>query len=735
MQTLTRWYAAYLRLGFSVRIFVGLGCGLFLGLFLGEPAAALQPLADIYIKLMQMTVLPYLVTALIISFGSLSAIDARRLVRYGGALLLLVWACTALIIAVTPLSFPAFENASFFSSALTEPKQSLSLTDIYFTSNPFESLSNATIPAVVLFSCLIGASLIGLDGRERMLGPLGAWNAALSRLTKTLIQLTPLGVFAIGAVAAGTTTPETFLRLEVYFIAFAALSLLLAFWVLPLLVTAVTPFRYVEVAGVAREALLAAFVTNNAFIVLPILVERSKELMERHGLLDDNTDSAAEVIVPILFNFPNAGKLLTLLFVPFAAWLTGAPLAAGDYPALFAAGIPSYFAKAQVALPFLFDVLGLPHDAFQLYVPTTIVTGKFDSMVTAMNLFVFALLGAGAMGGFLVFQYGRLLRAAFLIALGIAVMVIGLRVGLSVTVDASYTKADTLQRMHQTKRTEEIIVHRAPEQPAAMPPASDNARSRLERIHTRGTLRVGYDENNLPFSFFNADDELVGLDVELAERIAAALGVTAEFVPIKWVEVPQMLTDGRIDIMPNIWFRPIWFPLLRLSDPYLTNTVGFAMLDARRHEFETLEALRQSRGLTIGVPLSREQLRISLDHYFRDAPVDIVTIDFWQPFFEGKHPEMDAFLMPAEHAATWTLMHPQYSVVVPQPNPITVPSGFGVPLDADGLVEFINEWIVFAESAGILRRGYNYWVLGQGARNYTPRWSIMHDVLGWGIGR
>ena len=51
-----------------------------------------------------------------------------------------------------------------------------------------------------------------------------------------------------------------------------------------------------------------------------------------------------------------------------------------------------------MALPFLLDVFKLPHDLFQLYIPTTIITGKFDSMVTAMNLLVFALLGAGGHG-------------------------------------------------------------------------------------------------------------------------------------------------------------------------------------------------------------------------------------------------------------------------------------------------------------------------------------------------
>jgi len=735
MAVIKSWFAAFLRLSFSVQIFVGLGLGLLLGLFIGESASALQPMADIYIKLMQMTVLPYLVTALIISFGSLAGAEARRLVRYGGALLLLVWAFTAAAIALTPLSFPVFENAAFFSSALTEPKLTLSLTDVYFTSNPFESLSNATIPAVVLFSCLIGASLIGLEDKQRMLGPLQIWNAALTRLTKTLIKLTPIGVFAIGAVAAGTTTLETFLRLEVYFIAFAALSLLLAFWILPLLVTAVTPFSYKEVAGVAREALLTAFITNNAFIVLPILVERSKELMDRHGLLDDNTDSAAEVIVPVLFNFPNAGKLLTLLFVPFAAWLSGAPLAAGDYPTLFATGIPSYFAKAQVALPFLLDVIGLPHDLFQLYIPTTLITGKFDAMVTAMNLFVFALLGAGAMGGFLVFQYWRLFRAALLIIVGIVGIVIGLRLGLAVLVDSTYTKAEALRHMHKGERPPNSIVHRREAQQPPPEVSFDDVHNRLDRIHERGTLRIGYDEINLPFSFFNADGELVGFDVEISESLAAALGVKAEFVPIVWNDMPQMLADGRIDVMPSVWYRTNWFNSLLLSDPYLDVTVGFAMLDRRRHEFESLEALRHSKGLTIGIPLSREQVRRSLEHYFGDADVNIVTVEFWSSYFEGKHPELDAFLVPAEHASAWTLVHPEYSVVVPQPNPIEVATGFGMPLGQHDLRRFINEWIIYAEGTGLLRRNYEQWVLGKGAEDQTPRWSIMRNVLGWGLQR
>ncbi|MEE4146059.1 MAG: cation:dicarboxylase symporter family transporter [Halieaceae bacterium] len=722
--TLSLWSQASL----STRILAGLGLGILTGLFLGEPAAALQPVADIYIRLMQMTVLPYLITSLIIAFGQLSAAEATRLMIRGGVLLLVVWALTCAVIVLLPMAFPDIVTASFFSHSMVEPHQPFSFTEIYFTSNPFDSLARNIVPAVVLFSSAMGLGLIGVQGKEQLLAPMRTLNAAILRVTGFIVHLTPVGVFAIGAVTAGTMLPDTLSRLEAYFIVFSGASLLLAFWILPLLVTAVTPFRYREVTGIARAALLTAFVTNSAFIVLPILIERSKELLSNHGLLDENTESSTEVLVPIMFNFPNAGKLLTLLFLPFAAWLSGAPMPPGDYGQLFAAGIPSYFAKAQVALPFLLDLLGMPQDLFQLYIPTTIITGKFDSLVTAMNLLVFALLGAAATGGFIVFQRARILRALLAIAGGTAVVVILTRLLLALVIDTSYTMDQAVQAMHRSQLAPDTIVHR---QAVAGDAAAYAGLTPLERIRARGSLRIGYDPDNLPMSFFNTDDELVGFDVEVAEQLALALAVRAEFIPVQWAELPRLLAEGVIDVMPGMWYRPYWFSSLRLSQPYFTVTMGFAVRDERRREFSSLESLRSSRGLKVAVPLDQRQISTSMRHYFAGTDTEFVTFDVWRPFFEGKHPEIDAFLMPAEHAAARSLLYPQYTAVVPLPDPVEVPTAFGLARDAGELLEVVDEWVLFAEKAGLNQPPYDYWILGQGAKQPEPRWSVMRNVLGW----
>ena len=718
------------RLSLSARILIGLGLGIFTGLFFGESAAILQPAADIYIRLMQMMVLPYLVLTLIIGFGQLDAAEARQLALRGGLLLLLVWVLACAVIAAMPLTFPGYQSASFFSSALVEPGQSFSVADIYFTANPFQSLSNAVVPAVVLFSSLVGIGLIGLKDREHVLKTLRLLNTSIIRITTFIISLTPIGVFAIAAVAAGTMTPETFERLEVYFITFGAASLLLTFWILPLLVTAVTPFSYREVTGIAKEALLTAFVANNAFIVLPILVQRTKILLRKHRLLNKETDSAAEVLIPILFTFPNAGRLLTLLFVPYAAWLAGNALSATDYAALFAVGVPSYFAKAQVALPFLMDLFELPHDLFQLYIPTTIITGKFDSMVTAMNLLVFALIGAGTMGGFIVLEKARLIRAAILITAGIVVTVVIVRLLLAVSIDTTYRKDEVLKQMHSPREHVSGIVHRN----RALVDNQDTTQtgSRLEDIRQRGTLRVGYDPTNLPFSFINDSDLLVGFDIDLAVSMATSLGLEAEFVPVDLQEFPSLLAGGVIDIMPSVWYLPYWFDSVRLSKPYMMVNVGFAVLDERRHDFSDLATIRASHDLRVGIPLSvTQENRHRLERYFGNADPEFIELDSWVPFFEGKHPEIDAFLMPAENGSAWTLLHPEYTMVVPQPDPVKRPSAFGMALDAVELARVIDQWVLFATNEGAIQRTYDYWILGQGAEDKQPRWSILRNVLGW----
>jgi hypothetical protein len=90
-----------------------------------------------------------------------------------------------------------------------------------------------------------------------------------------------------------------------------------------------------------------AFVAGDLLIVLPGLIDASKDLLERRqntewrrrGQQGDELRAGPDVIVPVSFNFPHATKLLSLSFIPFAAWFADATLPLRDYPQLFGAGL------------------------------------------------------------------------------------------------------------------------------------------------------------------------------------------------------------------------------------------------------------------------------------------------------------------------------------------------------------------------------------------------------------
>jgi Na+/H+-dicarboxylate symporter len=95
----------------SRRILVGLASGVVVGLFLGELAAPLGVVADGFVKLLQMTVLPYVTVSIVSSLGSLDLAQAKRLGRRVGAVIAGLWVVALSFALLFPLVFPAAETA------------------------------------------------------------------------------------------------------------------------------------------------------------------------------------------------------------------------------------------------------------------------------------------------------------------------------------------------------------------------------------------------------------------------------------------------------------------------------------------------------------------------------------------------------------------------------------------------------------------------------------------------
>ena len=169
------------RLNLTTLILLGLFLGILLGLFLGEYATFLEPVGDAYVRLLQMSVLPYIAVSLVIGVGRLSYVEAKALSLKFLLFLFLIWAIGFIVLLSLPLAFPTMESASFFSSSVLQSKHELNFIEQYIPANPFNALANSIVPAVVLFSVAVGVALISIKDKAELLNTLTPFASAVSK--------------------------------------------------------------------------------------------------------------------------------------------------------------------------------------------------------------------------------------------------------------------------------------------------------------------------------------------------------------------------------------------------------------------------------------------------------------------------------------------------------------------------------------------------------------------------
>ena len=49
------------------------------------------------------------------------------------------------------------------------------------------------------------------------------------------------------------------------------------------------------------------------------------------------------------------------------------------------------------------------------------------------------------------------------------------------------------------------------------------------------------------------------------------------------------------------------------------------------------------------------------------------------------------------------------------------------------LADIINKWIYLAKDSPSFKKKYDCWIMGIGAEDTEPRWSVMGNVLDWGV--
>jgi len=161
--------------------------------------------------------------------------------------------------------------------------------------------------------------------------------------------------------------------------------------------------------------------------------------------------------------------------------------------------------------------------------------------------------------------------------------------------------------------------------------------SRLKRIRDRSVVRIGFHEDRLPFSYFNAAGSLVGFDIDMAHQLAEELGVSIEFVPFKFDALVRQMEGDHFDVaMAGVYGTAEQSENIRVSDPYLFATIALVVPDHRDELATSAIIHRADDNITLGVHASlageRSEILVRLKESCPEAKT--VVLDSYRAFFE-----------------------------------------------------------------------------------------------------
>ena len=233
---------------------------------------------------------------------------------------------------------------------------------------------------------------------------------------------------------------------------------------------------------------------------------------------------------------------------------------------------------------------------------------------------------------------------------------------------------------------------------AAVAPA---AASRLDTIMAKGTLRVGTTGDYKPFSYLNPESkQYEGLDIDMAQSLAQALGVKLELVPTTWSTLMKDFEADKFDAAMS----GVSVTLDRAKKGYFTIPL---MREGKtpiarctdKGKYETLADIDKSgvRVITNAGGTNEKFARANLKNANIEVWKDNVTI--FKQIVDGK---ADLMMTDSSETLYQQKMNPQLCAVHPDKPFDFAEKAYGLQRDI-ALKEFADQWLHLLMENG----GYN----------------------------
>lgn len=199
------------KLSIAAKIFIGMVLGGITGYLVGPRIDILQPISDVFIRLLRMCMYPLIFFSIISGVSEIS--DMTRLKKVGFSFMS-YWAVSSALAGVIGLLVAQYiqpgvgVNLSGGETyTLAETPDIVSSFVQWIPQNPFSALAQGNLIQIIVFALIAGVVLAGMKNTPsgRMVSEgVGALNHLVMKIVNWVIQLAPFGVFALIAVMAGS---------------------------------------------------------------------------------------------------------------------------------------------------------------------------------------------------------------------------------------------------------------------------------------------------------------------------------------------------------------------------------------------------------------------------------------------------------------------------------------------------------------------------------------------------
>lgn len=381
--------------------------GIFFGLIVGEWAANVKFIGDMFIRLIQMSIVPLVMSSVIVATGRMSGAGTGRLaartfswmIGFSVVAALLAWVIATLIQPDAGMVFADDIDPKLAESAGSAKSWRETLLG-FVSTNIFAAMSSATMIPIIVFSLLFGVALgsvVRKSGSAVALDFFDQVQQVVLTMIRYVMYTAPIGVFCLLAALAGdvgfavVTTALAYLG--------ATLFGVLALTALFVAVVAVrTRVNVLRLPKMLMEQTMIAITTTSSAVSLPTVLKTAVERVGvaprvanftlSVGLTMGSYGAVLNYMIVVMFLAQAGGVTLTPLQIVFGMLLAillniGTITVPGGFP---------------VVAMFLATTLGLPFEAVGLLIAVDWFTGIFRTFLNVNGDTFVAMLVADAEG-------------------------------------------------------------------------------------------------------------------------------------------------------------------------------------------------------------------------------------------------------------------------------------------------------------------------------------------------